>query len=122
MLITKGIVLGHYIFSKGIQVDPKKIQIIQDLPTPSSQKDVHIFLGHVGYYKTFIQNFSKISSPLFSLLDKEISFSWTLEYQKAFKTIKKKLVTTPILRGPNWELPFHIHTDSFDSSMRVVLG
>lgn len=101
MLMNEGIVLGHLISSKGIQVDPKKIQIIQDLPTPSTQKDVRSFLGHAGYYRRFIQNFSKITLPLFTLLAKDVVFSWTPECQEAFETIKTKLVTTPILRGPN---------------------
>ncbi|XP_059068671.1 uncharacterized protein LOC131859137 [Cryptomeria japonica] len=83
------------------KVDPKKIQIIQDLPTPSTQKDVRSFLGHAA---------------------KDVVFSWTPECQEAFETIKTKLVTTPVLRGPNWELPFHIHTDASDASMGAVLG
>ena len=122
MLMTEGIVLGHLISSKGIEVDPKKIQIIQDLPTPSTQKDVRSFLGHARYYRRFIQNFSKIASPLFALLAKDVVFTWTPECQEAFKTIKNKLVTTPVLRGPNWGLPFHIHTDASDFSMGAVIG
>jgi hypothetical protein len=122
MLMNEGIVLGHLISSKGIQVDPKKVQIIQDLPTPSTQKDVRSFLGHAGYYRRFIENFSKIASPLFVLLGKDVVFTWTPACQNAFEIIKNKLVTTPVLRGPNWELPFHIHTDAFVSSMGVVLG
>lgn len=122
ILMTEGIVLGHFISSKGVQVDPKKVQIIQDLPTPSNPKDVRSFLGHARYYRQFIQNFSKIASPLFPLLAKDVVFSWTLECQEAFKTIKTKLVTTPVLRGPNWELPFHIHTDASNSSIGAVLG
>ena len=77
MLMTKGIVLGHLISSKGIQVDPKKIQIIQDLPIPSTKKDIRSFLGHARYYKRFIQNFSKIASSLFTLLVTDVVFTWT---------------------------------------------
>ena len=77
MLMIEGIVLGHLISLQGIQVDPKKIQIIQDLPTPVNQNDVRSLLGHVGYYRRFIQNFSKIASPLFSLLGKDVVFTWT---------------------------------------------
>ena len=77
MLMIEGIFLGHLISSKGIQVDPKKIQTIQDLPTPVTQKDVRSFLGHTRYYRRFIRNFSKISSPLFAQLDKDVSFTWT---------------------------------------------
>lgn len=122
ILMTKGIILRHYISSQGIQVDPKEIQIIQNLPTPSSQKDVHIFLDHSMYYRRFIQNFSNLASPLFYLLAKYVTLLWTSECQEAFKTIKTKLVTTHVLRGPNWVLPFIIHTDASDFSMGAVLG
>ena len=119
--MTKGIVLGHLISSIGIQVDPKKIQIIQDLPIPSTQKDVRNFLGHSRYYRRFIQNFSKISSPFFTLLVKYVVFTWTPACQEAFETIKNKLMTTHVLRDPNWALPFHIHIDASNSSMGAIL-
>lgn len=122
MLMIEGIVLGHLISSKGIEVDPKKIQIIQNLTTPLTQKDVQSLLGHARYYRRFIQNFSKIASPLFTLSAKDVVFTWTLECQEAFETIKTKLVTTPVLKGPNLELPFHIHTDASNFSMGAVLG
>jgi hypothetical protein len=70
MMMTEGIVLGHFISSQGIQVDPSKIQVIKNLPTPKTQTEVRSFLGHAGYYKRFIKNFSKIASPLFVLLMK----------------------------------------------------
>ena len=75
MLMIEGIVLGHLISSKGIQVDPKKIQTIQDLPTLVTQKDVRSFLGHARYYRRFIRNFNKIASPLFALLGKDVAFT-----------------------------------------------
>lgn len=65
--MTEEIVLGHYIFAHGIKVDPAKIEVILKIPTPKMQKEVHSFLGHAGYYKRFIDFFSKIASPLFSL-------------------------------------------------------
>jgi hypothetical protein len=63
MMMTEGIVLGHFISSQGIQVDPSKIQVIKNLPTPKTQTEVRSFLGHARYYKIFIKNFSKIASP-----------------------------------------------------------
>ncbi|XP_059070597.1 uncharacterized protein LOC131860231 [Cryptomeria japonica] len=68
------------------------------------------------------KNFSKIALPLFTLLAKDVVFSWTSECQEAFETIKTKLVTTPVLRGPNWELTFHIHTNASNASMGAMLG
>ena len=70
MLCTEGVVLGHHISPTRIQVDPTKIKVICDLPVPTTQKDVRSFLGHAGYYRRFIENFTKIASPLFYLLTK----------------------------------------------------
>jgi hypothetical protein len=68
MLMNEGGVLGHHLSSKGIEVDQNKVNIIKHLPTPLKQKHVRSFLGHVGYYRRFIKDFSKLASPLFSLL------------------------------------------------------
>jgi hypothetical protein len=122
MMLTEGVVLGHHISSSGITVDPAKIQIIVNLPEPISQKDVRSFLGYAGYYRRFIENFSKIALPLFKLLAKDIHFHWNTNCQNAFQKLKDKLSTTPILRGPNWALPFHISTDASDTAIGASLG
>ena len=67
-------VLGHFISVAGIQVDPAKIEVIQTLPIPTKLKDVRSFLGHAGYYRRFIKKFSKIASPLYKLLTKEVEY------------------------------------------------
>jgi hypothetical protein len=77
MMMSERVVLGHFISSQGIQVDPSKIQVIKDLPIPKTQTDVRIFLGHAGYYRRFINFFSKMASPLFMLLMKNVEFKWT---------------------------------------------
>jgi hypothetical protein len=122
MMMSEGIVLGHFISSQGIQVDPSKIQVIKDLPTPKTQTEVRSFLGHDGYYRRFIKNFSKIASPLFVLLMKNAEFKWTNFCQEAFNTLKHQLSTAPILRGPDWTLPFHISSDASDTAIGAVLG
>eukprot|EP00253_Pinus_taeda_P006338 PITA_06338 len=122
MMMNEGIVLGHFISFLGIQVDPSKIQVIQILPIPKTQTDVRSFLGHAGYYRRFIKIFSKIASPLFVLLTKNVEFKWTDDCQKAFYELKHQLSTTPILRGPDWALPFHISYDASDTTIGVVLG
>jgi hypothetical protein len=122
MMMSEGIVLGNFISSQGIQVDPSKIQFIKDLPTPKTQTEVRSFLGHAGYYRRFINFFSKITSRLFVLLMKNVEFKWTNSCQEAFNTLKHHLSTTPILRGPNWTLPFHISFDASDTAIGVVLG
>jgi hypothetical protein len=122
MMLTKGIVLGHDISSSRITLDPAKIQIIVNLSEPINQNDVRSFLGYAGYYQRFIENFSKISFPLFKLLAKDIHFHWNTNCQNAFQKLKDKLKTTPILRGPNWALPFHISTNASYTSIGASLG
>ncbi len=122
MMLNEGIVLGHYISSQGITVDPAKIQIIVDLPIPQNQREVRSFLGYASYYRRFIEHFSKIDLPLFKLLSKDVLFSWNENCQHAFELLKKKLSTAPILRGPNWSLPFHIFIDASDTAVGASLG
>jgi hypothetical protein len=122
MMLTEGIVLGHHISGSGMRFDPETIYIITQIRTPSSQKEVHSFLGHVGYYRRFIPNFTSLATPLFKLLSKEIEFKWDDECQISFEILKQKLSTTSVLRGPNWSLPFHICTNSSDTALGVVLG
>ena len=118
MLSTEGIVLGHHLSSKGIKVDPAKIDVIVKLSPPKTQKEVRSFLGHAGYYRRFIENFTKIAGRMFKLLTKDVEFCWNDNCQIAFDTLKEKLSTAPILRGPNWSLPFHI---SIDASAGMIL-
>eukprot|EP00253_Pinus_taeda_P035396 PITA_35396 len=122
MMFTEGIVLGHHILGDGIKVDKSKVEVISKLPIPNCQKDVKSFLGFTGYYIIFIENFTKIASPLFKLLTKDYEFKWGPDYQLAFETLKTKIYEVPILRGPNWKIPFHISTDASDTILGVVLG
>jgi hypothetical protein len=122
MMRIEGVVLGHHISAAGIKVDPTKIEVIVNLPSPSTQKDVRSFLGHAGYYRRFIRNFTKIASPLFKLLAKDVEFYWDTNCQVAFDALKEKLSTTPVLRGPNWTFPFHISTDASETTIGAVLG
>eukprot|EP00253_Pinus_taeda_P016390 PITA_16390 len=121
-LMTEGTVLGHTISQQGLQVDSNKIAIIQQVLPPQKVRDVRSFLGLAGYYRIFIKDISKLASPLFGLLGKDVEFIWTDNYQGALDELKDKLVTAPILRGPNWALPFHIHTDASNKAIGVALG
>jgi hypothetical protein len=121
MMLTEGIVLGHHNSNTKIRVDPAKIDIISQIITPSSHKEVRSFLGHVGYYRIFIQNFTNLAAPPFKLLEKEAEFHWDEQCQISFEILKKKLSSAPVLRGPNWSLPFHIFTDVSDTTLGAVL-
>jgi hypothetical protein len=117
MMMNEGIVLGHHLSSRGIEVDKNKIKIITLLPTSLKPKDIRSFLGNARSYGSFIKDFSKTTSPLFTLLSKDVDYFWTLNFQQAFETIKEKLSTSPVLQGTNWDLPFHIDTDASNKSI-----
>jgi hypothetical protein len=78
-------------------------------------------LGHVGYYRRFIENFTKIANPMFKLLVKDAKFCWDNNCQNDFEILKEKFSMAPILRGPNWSLPFHISIDASDTALGGVL-
>ena len=121
-MLTEGIVLCNHISSSWITVDPTKIQMIVNLSEPINQKDVRSFLGYAGYYWRFIENFSKIALPLFKLLAKYVHFYWDTNCQTSFQKLKEKLSSSPILRGPNWELPYHISTYASNIAIGAYLG
>jgi len=121
-MLIDGIVLGHRISAKGIQVDTEKIKVILKKFTLCSQKEVQFFLGYVDYYHRFIKNFSRISHPFFAFLNKYSKFLWTESFQHALEELKTKVSKDPILRGPDWSLPLHISTDASNTTIRVVLG
>ena len=86
-MVSQGIVLGHIISKKGIEVDKAKIDLISKLPSPTNSKTVRQFLGHAGFYRKFIMDFSKIAKPLYKLLEKDAKFIWDASYQKSFEEL-----------------------------------
>ena len=97
-----GILLRNIVCKEGIQVDIAKIKVIVDLKAPINAKQIRIFLGHIGYYRKFIRQYSDITYPLEELLRAEIPYIWTNECQQAFELLKRKLVEAPMLKFPNW--------------------
>ncbi|GJV58402.1 reverse transcriptase domain-containing protein [Tanacetum coccineum] len=102
-MVKEGIVLGHKISKKGIEVDKAKIDVIAKLPHPTTVKGIRSFLGHAGFYRRFIKDFSKISRPMTHLLEKNTPFIFSEECVQAFQTLKKKLTEAPILIAPDWD-------------------
>lgn len=100
----------------------KQYCIVKRVHTPQKQSIVRSFLGLVGYYRSFIQNFSKVASPLFGLLAKDSEFCWASNCQEALEVLKENLTNEPSLRGPNWALPFHIHVDASNKVVGEALG
>ena len=121
MMMTEGLIIGHYISAAGIQVDPAKIQIILLIPTPTTQKKVRSFLRFSSYYRRFIEYFSHIAAPLYALTG-IIDFLWIEKCECAFQDLKKLVSTTPVLRGPDSDLPFQISFDASDTAIGAVLG
>jgi len=91
------------------------------IPTPTTQTEVHIFLGISGYYRQFIEHYSHIAAPL-NALTGNVDFLWTEKCEFAFKDLKKLVSTTPVLRGPNWDFPFQISSYALDTVIGAVLG
>ena len=121
-MVNQGIVLGHIISIRGIEANKAKIEIISKLLSPTNLKTMRQFLGHAGFYRRFIKDFSKIEKPLYKLLEKDTKFAWDEDCQRSFKELKTYLTTTPIVRGPNWKLPFEVMCDASDLSIGAVVG
>ena len=121
-MVKQGIVLGHVISEKGIEVDKAKVDLIRSLPPPSSVKEIRSFLGHAGFYRRFIQDFSKVSAPLCKLLQKDIRFEFNEDCMRAFTILKEALTTAPVIQPPNWELPFELMCDAMTMPWEPFLG
>jgi hypothetical protein len=114
--------LGHVISREGIQPDDEKIIKVKDYPRPTTVRQIRSFLGLASYYRKFIANFSTIAKPLNQLLEKQSIFEWNDEQEKAFKTLKKHLISAPILRYPDFKRPFYLHTDASGTGLGAVLA
>ena len=121
-MVREGIVLGHRISGRGIEVDRAKIEIIEKLPPPTSVKGVCSFLGHAGFYRWFIQDFSKVSKPLSNLLMQGVPFDFNEPCMNAFELLKKKLTSAPIVVALDWNLPFELMCDACNFAVGAVLG
>nr|GEX72332.1 reverse transcriptase domain-containing protein [Tanacetum cinerariifolium] len=121
-MVKEGIVLGHKISKQGIEVDKAKVDVITKLPHPTTVKGIRSFLGHAGFYRRFIKDFSKIARPMTRLLEKDAPFIFSPECVDAFRTLKTKLCEAPILIAPNWDMPFELMCDASNFAIGAVLG
>ena len=121
-MVTEGIVLGHKISATGLEVDQSKVSIIKTLAPPTTVKRIRSFLGHAGFYRRFIKDFSKIARPLCRLLEKDTRFNFDDSCKAAFEEIKIKLIQAPIMAAPEWDQGFEIMCDASDFAMGAVLG
>ena len=121
-MVTEGVVLGHRVSAGGIEVDRAKIEAIEKLQYPKDVRGIRSFLGHAGFYRRFIKNFSKISQPLTNLLQKDVPFYFSDDCVESFNVLKNALITAPIIQPPDWNLPFEIMCDASDYALGAVLG
>jgi hypothetical protein len=92
--------LGHILSKDGVAVDPSKVQDVLEWKQPRNITDIQSFLGLAGYYRRFIENFSKIAKPMTELLKNRVKFEWSQACEEAFQTLKDRLTTAPVLAQP----------------------
>ena len=114
--------LGHIISNKGVKPNPDKIETIQNFPIPRTPTEIKSFLGLTGYYRRFIRNFAKIAKPMTAQLKKDCKTEQTKEFIEAFKTLKKTLITAPILQYPKFDEEFVLTTDASQYAAGAVLS
>ena len=113
--------LGHIVSKNQVQIDPKKVQAFVDWQALRNVKDLRLFLGLANYYRKFIVGYSKRAATLTDLLKKDAKCIWVVRYEKAFKNLKEAITSEPILKLPDFELPFEVHTNVSDKAIGGVL-
>ena len=114
--------LGHILSTRGIQPLRLKMQTIQNMHSLTTPKQVHAFLGLVGYYRKFIKNFAKIAKPLTLLTYQQVKFNWTPTHHEAFLHPKESITQAPILNYPDPNKRYIVYTDASDDTCRVQLS
>ncbi|WVZ51991.1 hypothetical protein U9M48_003087 [Paspalum notatum var. saurae] len=113
--------LGHVVSKGGIAVDPSKVSTVTNWKVPEIPKEVRGFLDLAGYYRRFIENFSRIAKPITSLLEKDAKFRWTNAQQATFDELKKRLTTAPVLTLPDQQKKFIVYCDASRDGLGCVL-
>jgi hypothetical protein len=121
-MVKQGIVLGHVISKRGIEVDKAKVKTVEQLTPPTDVKSLRSFLGHARFYRRFIKDFPNITKPLTQLLQKDVTFDFDEKFLVAFWTLKSALVSAPIIQHLDWSQPFKIMCDASDYTVGAVLG
>ena len=113
--------LGHVVSKEGIAVDPEKVSAVTEWEPPKNVGEIRSFLGLAGYYRRFIENFSKIAKPMTELLKKDKKFEWTEACETSFQELKKQLVSAPVLCLPDIEKDFQVYCDASRHGLGSVL-
>ncbi|GJS37370.1 DNA-directed DNA polymerase [Tanacetum coccineum] len=121
-MVKEGIILGHKISKAGIKVDKDKVDVIASLRYPTNVKGIRSFLGHAGFYRRFIKDFSIIARPMTQLLMKDAKFDFSNECIKSFDILRDKLITALVIIAPNWDTDFELMCDASDYAIEAILG
>ena len=113
--------LGHIISKEGIRVDPAKVTDVVDWKRPTTVTEIRSFLGLAGYYRGFVQDFSRIAGPMTRLTQKKVQFEWTDKVEASFQELKKRLTTAPVLVLPEGKEGFAVYTDASKEGLGCVL-
>ena len=113
--------LGHVVSADGIYVDPQKVKAVASWEQPTTVTEVRSFLGLVGYYRRFIEGFSKIAGPLHCLTRKGVKLEWTDRCEESFQTLKKKLTSALVLTLPEGNEGFEVYSDAARQGLGCVL-
>ena len=114
--------VGHLVSADGIRAHPNKIAAVTEWPVPVTVRDVRGFLGLCSYYRRFVARFAEVASPLYAFTEKNRSFSWTSDCQRAFEQLKQHLTSAPILCTPSDGRKFILDTDASDGAIGAVLS
>ncbi|KAA0064141.1 pol protein [Cucumis melo var. makuwa] len=113
--------LSYVVFSEGVSVDPAKIEAVTCWPRPSTVSEIRSFLGLAGYYRRFVEDFSRIASPLTQLTKKGTPFVWSPACKSSFQELKQKLVSAPVLTVPDGSGSFMIYSNASNKRLGCVL-
>ena len=121
--------LGHIITKDGVKPDPELVSAVKKFPQPRKLKDIQAFLGLTGYYRRFIKNYARVAEPLLKQLrnhknqrNTNYKITWNADCTKAFKTLKQKLISSPIMNTPNFRHPFILELDACAYGLGAVLA
>ena len=114
--------LGHIVSEEGIATDPRKVEVVQNWPTPENVTELRSFLGLASYYRRYIHEFAHVARPLHKLTEANVNFLWDGDCQNAFEKLKHKLTTAPVLAYPQPDAPFILDTDASNHAIGAVLS
>nr|AAX95143.1 retrotransposon protein, putative, Ty3-gypsy sub-class [Oryza sativa Japonica Group]ABA92434.1 retrotransposon protein, putative, Ty3-gypsy subclass [Oryza sativa Japonica Group] len=113
--------LGHVILAGGVAVDPSNVESVTNWKQPKTVSEIRSFLGLAGYYRRFIENFSKIAKPMTRLLQKDVKYKWSEECEQSFQELKNRLISAPILILPDPKKGFQVYCDASKLGLGCVL-